>query len=30
MGRHHPSMYGVLRLIITLEGEDVVDCEPIL
>ncbi|TYG49361.1 hypothetical protein ES288_D10G088300v1 [Gossypium darwinii] len=30
MGRHHPSMHGVLCLIITLEGEDVVDCEPIL
>ncbi|MBA0702709.1 hypothetical protein Goari_027006 [Gossypium aridum] len=30
MGHHHPSMYGVLRLIITLDGEDVVDCEPIL
>ncbi|GKV53820.1 hypothetical protein SLEP1_g60334 [Rubroshorea leprosula] len=30
MGPHHPSMHGVLRLIITLDGEDVVDCEPIL
>jgi len=23
-------MYGVLRLIVTLDGEDVIDCEPIL
>ena len=30
MGLHHPSMNGVLQLIITLDGEDVVDCEPIL
>uniref|UniRef100_A0A7N0UY81 NADH-quinone oxidoreductase subunit D domain-containing protein n=1 Tax=Kalanchoe fedtschenkoi TaxID=63787 RepID=A0A7N0UY81_KALFE len=30
MGPHHPSMHGVLRLMITLDGEDVVDCEPIL
>ena len=30
MGPHHPSMHGVLRLIITLDGENVVDCEPIL
>ncbi|KAI3878777.1 hypothetical protein MKX03_018906 [Papaver bracteatum] len=30
MGPHHPSMHGVLRLIITLDGEDVIDCEPIL
>nr|WCR30470.1 NADH-plastoquinone oxidoreductase subunit 7 [Selaginella remotifolia] len=30
MGPHHPSMHGVLRLIVTLEGEDVIDCEPIL
>ncbi|KAL5641998.1 hypothetical protein ACJX0J_003208 [Zea mays] len=26
----HPSMHGVLRLIVTLDGEDVIDCEPIL
>uniref|UniRef100_A0A3Q7EBV9 Cytochrome b/b6 N-terminal region profile domain-containing protein n=1 Tax=Solanum lycopersicum TaxID=4081 RepID=A0A3Q7EBV9_SOLLC len=26
----HPSMHSVLRLIVTLDGEDVVDCEPIL
>ncbi|KAK8285498.1 hypothetical protein V6Z11_D08G225500 [Gossypium hirsutum] len=30
MGPHHPSMHGVLHLIVTLDGEDVVDCEPIL
>ncbi|KAI3959810.1 hypothetical protein MKW98_029847, partial [Papaver atlanticum] len=30
MGPHHPSMHGVRRLIITLGGEDVIDCEPIL
>lgn len=30
LGPHHPSMHGVLRLIITLDGENVVDCEPVL
>nr|YP_010881313.1 NADH-plastoquinone oxidoreductase subunit 7 [Fossombronia foveolata]WIA67266.1 NADH-plastoquinone oxidoreductase subunit 7 [Fossombronia foveolata] len=30
MGPHHPSMHGVLRLIVTLDGEDVSGCEPIL
>ncbi|KAL4184726.1 hypothetical protein AMTRI_Chr10g2560 [Amborella trichopoda] len=30
MGPHHPSMHGVLRLIVTLDGEGVIDCEPIL
>jgi len=30
MRPHHPSMHGVLRLIVTLDGEDVIDCEPIL
>ncbi|KAK8314361.1 hypothetical protein V6Z12_D01G166300 [Gossypium hirsutum] len=30
MGPHHPSMHGAPRLIVTLDGEDVVDCEPIL
>jgi NAD(P)H-quinone oxidoreductase subunit H len=30
MGPHHPSMHGVLRLIVTLDGEDVVDCEPVV
>ncbi|RHN58280.1 putative NADH dehydrogenase (quinone) [Medicago truncatula] len=29
-GPQHPSMHGVLRLIVTLDGEDVIDCEPIL
>jgi NAD(P)H-quinone oxidoreductase subunit H len=30
MGPHHPAMHGVLRLIVTLDGEDVIDCEPVL
>ncbi|KAK4713519.1 hypothetical protein R3W88_019426 [Solanum pinnatisectum] len=30
MGPQHPSMHGVLRLIVTLDSEDVVDCELIL
>jgi len=30
MGPHHPSMHGVLRLIVTLDGEDVLDCEPVI
>nr|WGO61561.1 NADH dehydrogenase subunit 7 [Aneura pinguis]WGO61647.1 NADH dehydrogenase subunit 7 [Aneura pinguis] len=30
MGPHHPSMHGVLRLIIALDGENISDCEPIL
>jgi len=30
IGPHHPSMHGVLRLILSLDGEDVIDCEPIL
>nr|QWW93158.1 NADH-plastoquinone oxidoreductase subunit 7 [Fossombronia mylioides] len=30
MGPHHPSMHGVLRLIVTLDGEDVLYCEPVL
>jgi NAD(P)H-quinone oxidoreductase subunit H len=30
MGPHHPSMHGVLRLIVTLDGEDIMDCEPVL
>lgn len=29
-GPHHPSMHGVLRLIVTLDGENVVDCEPVI
>ncbi|KAL5543110.1 hypothetical protein UlMin_010820 [Ulmus minor] len=27
---HHPSMHGVLRLVVTLDGEDVINYEPIL
>nr|YP_004021815.1 NADH-plastoquinone oxidoreductase subunit 7 [Equisetum arvense]ADA63614.1 NADH-plastoquinone oxidoreductase subunit 7 [Equisetum arvense]AEV58392.1 NADH-plastoquinone oxidoreductase subunit 7 [Equisetum arvense] len=30
MGPHHPSMHGVLRLIVTLDGENVLDCKPVL
>lgn len=30
MGPHHPSMHGVLRLMVTLDGENVVDCEPVI
>jgi NAD(P)H-quinone oxidoreductase subunit H len=30
MGPQHPSMHGVLRLIVTLDGENVIDCEPVL
>ncbi len=30
MGPHHPSMHGVLRLMVTLDGEDVIDCEPVI
>lgn len=30
MGPHHPSMHGVLRLIVTLDGENVIDCEPVV
>ena len=30
MGPHHPSMHGVLRLIIALDGENVTHCEPVL
>jgi len=29
-GPHHPSMHGVLRLVVTLDGENVIDCEPVL
>ena len=29
-GPHHPSMHGVLRLVVTLDGEDVVDCAPVI
>lgn len=30
MGPHHPSTHGVLRLVVKLDGEDVVDCEPVI
>ncbi|KAF6151454.1 hypothetical protein GIB67_016266 [Kingdonia uniflora] len=30
MGPQHPSMHGVLQLVVTLDGEDVIDCEPVL
>ncbi len=29
-GPQHPSTHGVLRLIVTLDGETVVDCEPVV
>ena len=30
MGPHHPAVHGCFRLIITLDGEEVVDCEPVI
>ncbi|NJM67592.1 MAG: NAD(P)H-quinone oxidoreductase subunit H [Acaryochloris sp. RU_4_1] len=30
MGPQHPSMHGVLRLMVTLDGENVIDCEPVI
>ena len=30
MGPHHPSMHGCFRMIVTLDGEDLVDCEPVI
>ena len=30
MGPHHPATHGVLRLLLTLEGERVIDMEPII
>src|SRR6266487_2193479 len=30
MGPQHPSPHGVLRLVLTLEGETVVDCTPVI
>jgi NAD(P)H-quinone oxidoreductase subunit H len=29
-GPQHPSMHGCFRIIVTLDGEDVVDCEPVI
>jgi NAD(P)H-quinone oxidoreductase subunit H len=29
-GPHHPSMHGCFRIVVTLDGEDVVDCEPVI
>lgn len=30
MGPQHPSTHGVLRLILTLDGEEVIECEPVI
>src|SRR5207249_9252730 len=30
MGPQHPSTHGVLRLVLTLEGETVVECTPVI
>lgn len=29
-GPHHPAMHGCFRIVVTLDGENVVDCEPVL
>lgn len=29
-GPHHPSTHGVLRLLLTMEGEEIIECEPII
>lgn len=30
MGPHHPSMHGVLRLVVASDGENVANCEPVV
>ena len=30
VGYQHPPKHGVLLLIVTLDGEDVIDCQPVL
>jgi NADH-quinone oxidoreductase subunit D len=30
MGPQHPSTHGVLRVVLTMEGETIVDCDPVL
>nr|MBA2286164.1 NADH-quinone oxidoreductase subunit D [Ktedonobacteraceae bacterium] len=30
MGPQHPSTHGVLRLVLTMEGETVIDCTPVI
>jgi NADH:ubiquinone oxidoreductase subunit D len=30
MGPHHPSTHGVFRMLLTLDGETIVDLEPIV
>lgn len=30
LGPHHPASHGCFRLVVTLDGENVIDCEPVL